>query len=136
MSISRTDVSFIRENAHLQTERHDNHSMTGRRIGLVQAAQKVSTGASTATKCTKTHRLRIGCNVQSVASDTTRNVAVTNLYVTSNRVGDCTLYLTIYAIIAFKWYNFIRNYNRRGVQSSSGVGDCRPCLTFAFIAVK
>ena len=52
---------------------------------------------------------------------------------TNNRVGDCTLYLTNYAIIAFKWYNCIRNYNHRGVQSSSGVGDCTPCLTFAFI---
>ena len=63
-------------------ERHDNHSPTGRRGGLVQAAQKVCTGASTATKCTKTHRLRIGCSAQSVASGTTGNVAMTNLYVT------------------------------------------------------
>ena len=66
---------------------------------------------------------------------------MTNLYVTfecvtSNIVGDCTLCLTMYAMIAFKLYNFIRNYNHRDVQSCSGVGDSRPCLTFAFIAVK
>ena len=29
LSRSRTDVNFTRENAHLQTEKHDNHSMTG-----------------------------------------------------------------------------------------------------------
>ena len=62
LSRSRTDVSFTRENAHLQTKRHDNHSLTGRRRGLVQAAQQVCTDVSTATRCTKTHRLRIGCN--------------------------------------------------------------------------
>ena len=45
-------------------------------------AQKVCTGASTATRCRKTHRLRVGCSAQSVASGTTRNVAMTNLYVT------------------------------------------------------
>ena len=82
LSRSRTDVSFTKENAHVRTERHDNHSLTDRRRGLVEAAQKVSTDASTATRCTKTHRLRVGCSAQSVGRGTTRNVAMANLYVT------------------------------------------------------
>ena len=80
----RTDEESLldRREFHLQTEKHDYLSLTGRRGGLVQAALKVCTGASPATRCRKTHRLRIGCSAQSVASGTTRNVAMTNLYVT------------------------------------------------------
>ena len=83
MSVKKSDRRELHKGKRAPANGKARQPLADRpRGGLVQAAHKVSTGASTVTRCTKTDRLRIGCSAQRAASGTTRNVAMTNLYVT------------------------------------------------------
>ena len=82
MSVKKSDRRELHKGKRAPANGKARQPLADRTKSPVQPAQKVCTGASTATRCTKTHRLRVGCSVQSVASGTMRNVAMTNRDVT------------------------------------------------------